>query len=726
MGAFRLLRLRLKNFRSFADEVEIPFNLKGMMLLRGKNWDTGGSSYSGKSSLPVAIQMAFGNCPFSVKDQKTWGSDGPMVVGLDFETQEGVWTIRRGDKTSLKTPDGTTITSASAVDAKLREVLGVDADILAALTYRRQKKPGVFLLKTDAEKKDFLSRVMGLEAIEAAIADSEERLKALELERMAIHGNVVAVESQARSVTVVEPTLVSVETLVEKECQLMLEDLDLSTEVTTLRGKVKALDDQCVSAQLLVEERHASQLEALQRRVSEARQTQVPKPQEWTPPAELVAALGSARQRLAKKVKAEEDRIKEEKELQKRLADAREALKTKEWELGSLNMYLSRYDRDIEGLRNSFCVNCNQLWRGPEADASLKEKEAERLALKEKLGVADAEINALKQKVAFLEAAPKGTKDPMIDRMNEVVSQLEGDLRVQEANHRAEQQALLKEHRFKAELEVAAATSALSDLNAVVEKQKLEALQDLNVGKDKLGKALEAFRAEAQVCHQRLSEVRLAIKTTEVENQARKAIYEQRKAESERLSQELGTWRQVLATHDEKLAAEKDFQEFIGYKGFLGSIFDEILAEITEETNAILASVANTAHVTIHFTSESTTLKGSVRKEIKPVVTIGGYQANLESGASGGMLTSIDLAVDLAVANVVSRRTNSWPGWMILDESFEGLDPVSKESCIEMLSRHAENRLIVVVDHASETKELFSQSIDVEFRNGRSTIKESE
>ncbi len=41
---------------------------------------------------------------------------------------------------------------------------------------------------------------------------------------------------------------------------------------------------------------------------------------------------------------------------------------------------------------------------------------------------------------------------------------------------------------------------------------------------------------------------------------------------------------------------------------------------------------------------------------------------------------------------------------------------------MEILKKHACNRLILVVDHASETKELFSSFIDIEFKNGVSRV----
>jgi DNA repair exonuclease SbcCD ATPase subunit len=163
----------------------------------------------------------------------------------------------------------------------------------------------------------------------------------------------------------------------------------------------------------------------------------------------------------------------------------------------------------------------------------------------------------------------------------------------------------------------------------------------------------------------------------------------------------------------------------VGRDGFLGSIFDEVLVEISSETNKILSSIPNTSHMTLNLRSERLTQKGTIEKGIVPVIAIGGHEAPFESGCSGGMRSAVELAVDLAVATVISRRTGVVPGWLVLDECFEGLGVCEKEACLQILGSYADDKLILVVDHSSETKEAFSQFIDVEYRDGVSMFASS-
>ncbi len=167
--------------------------------------------------------------------------------------------------------------------------------------------------------------------------------------------------------------------------------------------------------------------------------------------------------------------------------------------------------------------------------------------------------------------------------------------------------------------------------------------------------------------------------------------------------------------------AERDFLALMGRKGFLGIIFDDVLAEIKEEVNTQLGKLANVSQVTLDFVSESFTKAGTTKKVITPVFYVNGYETRLEM-LSGGMQTSVELVVDLALMTVVQRRTGTLPGWLMLDEAFNGQGTITKEAALEALRTYAEEKLIVVVDHSSETKEFFSQVIEVENSGGRSSV----
>jgi DNA repair exonuclease SbcCD ATPase subunit len=169
-----------------------------------------------------------------------------------------------------------------------------------------------------------------------------------------------------------------------------------------------------------------------------------------------------------------------------------------------------------------------------------------------------------------------------------------------------------------------------------------------------------------------------------------------------------------------KLDAEQDYKALL--RGFLGLIFDETLARVSDLTTDRLAKIPNVSGLTISFESERETQKGTVKQTIHPVVRKDGNVIPLKAGVSGGMYSAVELAVDLSLADVIAERTGVRPGWLILDEAFEGLDTVCKAACFEMLREASSDRLVMVIDHTREFTEMFDQVLLVKHIGGRSTV----
>jgi DNA repair exonuclease SbcCD ATPase subunit len=134
----------------------------------------------------------------------------------------------------------------------------------------------------------------------------------------------------------------------------------------------------------------------------------------------------------------------------------------------------------------------------------------------------------------------------------------------------------------------------------------------------------------------------------------------------------------LLAAGELKMRAEEDFWALL--KSFLNLVFDETLQCVAARANELLVGVPNVAGLTLDFTSERETKSGTVRQEIKLVVRKDGHEIPFRSGCSGGQQAVIELAVDLALAEVIAERTSVYPGWLVLDEPFDGLGAVGQGS----------------------------------------------
>jgi len=89
---------------------------------------------------------------------------------------------------------------------------------------------------------------------------------------------------------------------------------------------------------------------------------------------------------------------------------------------------------------------------------------------------------------------------------------------------------------------------------------------------------------------------------------------------------------------------------------------------------------------------------------------------------SGGEQKALSLCIDFAMLDTLGKYFGMSLNPIILDEPFDGLDSVGREIVIDLLSKLSLNKQILVVDHASEAKAMFSQVISVEKKAGISTV----
>jgi DNA repair exonuclease SbcCD ATPase subunit len=250
----------------------------------------------------------------------------------------------------------------------------------------------------------------------------------------------------------------------------------------------------------------------------------------------------------------------------------------------------------------------------------------------------------------------------------------------------------------------------------------LKHLEDINSRSELKRQKLSEGEKELTVAAEDLSQKRSVLQEAKNHNETNLRLRQQA---LETIASAEAKYKEEALRHTELLKVEKtetDYLEML--RGFLGQIFAEILQEISNETNRILANLPNASKVTLKFETNRETQEGKTRNEITPVAYFGGRIWSLESGASGGMYTSIELAVDLAVGNIIAQRTGTNLGWLILDEAFaNGSDKVTKEGCIEILKQYSDKKLIIIVEHASEFKEMFNRVIEIDYKNERSKIR---
>ncbi|CAB4127261.1 hypothetical protein UFOVP75_108 [uncultured Caudovirales phage] len=719
MNQTSLKSITFQSFRSIVGPVKVSFPRQGLVLVKAKNLDTKGSSGAGKTSLLTGVNYVFGCSPFSANSLQSWNSEIPMQMTLEMDTKEGHTVLSRGKSTSIVTPVESISGKVSAVEQKLQSLLGVNPTLLKALTYRKQKSTSLFLSMGDSEKKEFLSSVLGLDRFEALADDAARLAKTYETEMKAQQSAVLTIQTMltGRRDALLTPAPLDVRDLENTIGALEGEVAEARALLSALQGEYDALQSVFKTIAPPIAAKYAPLEKALEDEIA-AIQAE-PIATDLKRLNDLKNARAVCRQRLSAAT-AEVQKLIDAQNAQRRIWEKeKNAAVAKSAGLGKIRRQLDDLRVFIAKLEEAECPTCLRPW---EDHASAMKKEESIATLKNLLlqetqaeeGVVELEaIEARLRELQPIDNAAVRSLETMSSRFDKEIAQEEGVIAS------ATKMVQLEKNQR---------------LSIVLEKQKelrnaktLETSEKTSEVSQKLAGIQSSIRNQHE--HVRLTQTSIDRAKAEINSltkhfETQAAVHA---AAIKMINNDEAALAKAVALKDTATAswkAEVDFGALVGREGFLSGIFDEVLLEIASETNDILASVPNTAHAVLRFVSETVSDKGNVKKSIKPVVSLAGRDVPWDSGLSGGQDTSTQLAVDLAVIEVLGRRTGSLPGWLILDEPFDGLGVVEKEACLEILQKYAQNRLVLVVDHATEVQEMFDSVIELEFSNGVTTVKQ--
>jgi DNA repair exonuclease SbcCD ATPase subunit len=694
--------IEMEALRSFVKPTRITFAKNGLWLIKSINKDTGGSSGGGKSSIGLAIRYALGDCPIPSTELKSWGSKIPATVKLALDAA----TISRGKKVEVTVGGAEKNGSIPQKEAEFIKVFGgLDLEMIGALSYRGQRQPGLFLNKGDSDKKAFLTKVLGLDIIESQVKESAKKITALEQELL---GAGLKATNHEQRLEALEPDADTNE--VEALGQQLRARMDersaritaLTNEHNVLRGSTEAEAEEVEKAYVKPMKEALAAVEATKAAAEDST------PDDPTVLESIAKLRATAEQCAARGRKLTEEDNGRRAELDAKKADLNRQIQIHNLVAGGTRGLQTDRDgiaRQLGQMHVDICPTCERDW---DKAAAHREQLSSRL---QEIDSELSECNQARQRVECLRleiaALPPFDPNPMIARLQEAGAKAKEQIASEEQKLRGAQQLRAAERRRA----VAEANAAVSRLIGESGAAAAEVWARSNARLQELQIEAEQARREQKKDQEGLDQ--LSTQLARMQLQAE---------QSTKLRDELAVLNANYAAIEASLKAERDFAHLIGREGFLGSIFDEVLQEISDETNDILGSVANTRHITLQFRSENVTQKGTIEKEIRPIVTVRGHETTLRGGLSGGMLSTVELAVDLAVGAVVARRAGICPGWLILDESFDGLDTVSKETCIEILKIYAQERLVLVVDHASEMQGMFEHVIEVIYEDGISRM----
>ncbi len=175
----RPLRLKLVGLRSYREEQEVSFEDVSLVAIVG---DTG----AGKSSLLEALTVAlYGTSTWDARETKQLICDGAttMQVSLEFRADGKVWRVERAISRGTYPParhtlecldGGERLDKKDAVDAKIRQLVGLDYDAFLRSVVLPQGRFAALLQAKPAERAQILKGILRIDRLDAVREQARE------------------------------------------------------------------------------------------------------------------------------------------------------------------------------------------------------------------------------------------------------------------------------------------------------------------------------------------------------------------------------------------------------------------------------------------------------------------------------------------------------------------------------------------------------------------------
>lgn len=660
-----LISLSFGNLRSFVDDQHIVFQGRQKLVqVDGRNENTGGSSGAGKTTILMALDYLLGI------------GDVPSTVLQSRLTKDGIWasgelvidgvpvSISRSKKDGLtiKTPDETISGNVKLAEEKIASLIGLPIKIFKKMVHKKQKEGGFFLNMTPKENYEFLISVLGLEKYIADI-DTIAQNNSESLSKI----NTLLQTIELRKSSIIDMDRILSEKKSPESPVSDQEIGDLTARVTFIRTEIYSIK-QGVKDQVslipvpVVNEANTSEINV------------------------KIAALVPARTELKDKLdKIDLSKTKLEADLNKIPFFTQEAIKTGE--------KIAKLKEEKAHIESSQCPTCLQKWVGDSAQ--------------EKVSAINAEIDSLIGKALALKA--------QIDEKPKIQENLTRLLQIR--NDINDQMSALQDQRAVLDNEKYRLMELVSNQNQENKNEYSKKITEIENNSriiiDDLNTQLNSVEMQLSAANSKKSSYLTAIDQYTKEVISLTELIAKKTQEMEQASLELESLKKQILIADEAKRL---------IKAYVLQTFQETLDAIGETATNILAAIPNMATSTVYFEGCKETKTGSIKDEIVAILNSDGNNDIPIKSLSGGERTAIDLAVDLAVIDVIETKASKGANFLFMDEPFDGLDSVCKENCLEILKQIDTNKKIIMVDHSSELKEMVSDVIMVVKKGETSTI----
>lgn len=671
----KLISLSFEGIGRFTKKQTVDFSDRDKLVqVDGKNENTGGSSGAGKSTLFHSLDYLLGLNDIPTTGLQSRNGKASLWAEGVFEIDDKKVTVTRSKKDGLSivSEDESISGNVKLAEERLDQLIGVPKKLFKKMIHKKQKEGGFFLNLTAKESFEFLIKVLGLENWTAKIEKIEEDIKSKQKrlgELKTIITNKYDTRTSLQSMLELkkkpeapEYTDEQYETLRTKKEVLAPAIKDLKD---ILEGKVREIPLPIVSSLYLDD----TNLQLIRTKLTDT-QNKI-KESQWSHNArlsQLRSEISSIKESISKSEYAEK-------------------------ELSNIIQKVQKLKEQQKHIESESCPTCAQTWTGKGAQDKVRQ-------------ILD-EIGLLSEK-AWEAKQLSDSKNDLINK-HEIVSQ---SLKL-ESDYNPTYDLDLQLDQFRREVAVEEGNIASAALSNETKNKLIKSEYDNKVQQikseyaDKINLATNEYskiESEMSLIGQALRSYKGSLLAYELEIKGiKEKIREVDLSSVELVEEEIRLAKQILIAEESKKVI----------KAYTMQIFQESLDYIGEQASQILSNVPNMASSTIYFESCKETKSGSIKDEVNPIINMDGENEISIKTLSGGERTSIDLAVDLALIEMIETKAGKGADFFILDEPFDGLDAVNKTECLDILQNLDTNKKIIIVDHSAELKALVHNIIMV-------------
>ena len=157
-------------------------------------------------------------------------------------------------------------------------------------------------------------------------------------------------------------------------------------------------------------------------------------------------------------------------------------------------------------------------------------------------------------------------------------------------------------------------------------------------------------------------------------------------------------------------------------KGIKSHVLDLVTPTLNKQVNTYLSTLSGGA-IVVEFSTQSKKSDGTMTDKFDVNVKYNDREMSYKD-LSSGEKRRVDVAISLALQDMVMQRYGTDINLLAYDELFESLDAIGSENVVELLKERADKvGTVIVVSHNQALKPLFDKVITMVKENGYSTLE---